>query len=140
MNAFSRNFVGRSCAAALLLATCAGASAQSTDGPKLAPAYEGSWDNLEGPVTNNMRITIDKVDADGTVQGTYSRFARYCAAKGIPLKGKLTGTALELVPDFAGDLNCKDTSWSFQVQPDGKLVGLGNSYFRLKAELKPVAK
>ena len=40
----------------------------------------------------------------------------------------------------AGDVNCKDTSWSFQVQPEGKLVGLGNSYFRLKAELKPVAK
>ncbi len=139
MNALSRNLLGRSCAAAILLATCAGASAQ-TDGPKLAPAYEGSWDNLEGPVTNNMRITIDKVDADGTVHGTYSRFARYCSAKNIPMQGKLTGAALELVPDFAGDANCKDTSWSFVVQPDGKLVGLGNSYFRLKAELKPVAK
>lgn len=139
MNVTCQTLIVRTCTAAILLATCAAASAQA-ESPKLAPAYEGSWDNLEGPVTNNMRITIDKVDPDGTVQGTYARFARYCSAKGIPMKGKLSGTTLELVPDFGSDVNCKDTTWTFQVQPDGKLAGLGNSYFRLKAELKPVAK
>jgi hypothetical protein len=139
MNAPCQTLIIRSCTSALLLAMCASVAAQA-EAPKLAPAYEGSWDNLEGPVTNNMRITIDKVDPDGTVQGTYARFARHCAAKGIPMKGKLVGTTLELVPDFGTDVNCKDTTWTFQVQPDGKLVGLGQSYFRLKAELKPVAK
>ena len=139
MNAPCQTLIVRSCTSALLLAMCASVAAQA-EAPKLAPAYEGSWDNLEGPVTNNMRITIDKVDPDGTVQGTYARFARYCAAKGIPMKGKLVGTTLELVPDFGTDVSCKDMTWTFQVQPDGKLVGLGQSYFRLKAELKPVAK
>jgi len=139
MNAPCQTLIVRSCTSALLLAMCASVAAQA-EAPKLAPAYEGSWDNLEGPVTNNMRITIDKVDPDGTVQGTYARFARYCAAKGIPMKGKLVGTTLELVPDFGTDVNCKDTTWTFQVQPDGKLVGLGQSYFRPKAERKRVAK
>jgi hypothetical protein len=138
MNPVSRPSLARACAITLV-AACAATAIAQTVAPKLAAAYEGSWDNLEGPVTNSMRITIDKVEADGSVQGTYARFARYCAAKGIPMKGTFDGSTLVLTPDFGEDKNCKDTRWTFQVQPDGRLSGLGNSYYQLKALLKPVA-
>ena len=125
------------CTAALLL--CAGAQAQAAP-PSLAAAYEGIWNNLEGPVTNRMRITIDKVDADGNIDGTYARQARYCATKGVPLKGKLNGSSLELRPDFSDNVACKDTFWTLQLQADGSLTGTGSSYFQLAATLKPEAK
>ena len=129
----------RSCTAALLLALCASVSAQANL-PKLAPAYEGYWKNLEFPVTSDMSITIDKLEPDGSVTGTFSRAARYCATRGTALKGKLTGNVLEIVPDFSAEMLCKDTRFTLQVQPDGSLAGEGESYFKLRVVLKPVAK
>ena len=124
------------------LATLAGShAAAQADPPKLAPAYEGSWDNLEAPASGSLRITIDKVDADGTVTGTYTRdAAKVCATKNLAFKGRLDGNALELVPDFGTDFRCKDTRWGLTLQADGTLAGTGQSYYSLKASLKPVAK
>ena len=122
-------------AAATALALCCGAAlAQDV---KLAAVYEGTWVNLEERASNNMKVTIDKVEADGSITGTYHRFAVFCSARGIPMKGKLEGNKVTLLPDFTGNARCADTKWDFELQPDGKLAGLGNSYFRLKAELSP---
>lgn len=104
---------------------------------KLAPVYEGTWVNLEERASNSMKVTIDKVEADGSITGTYHRFAVFCSARGVPMKGKLEGNKVTLLPDFTGNSRCADTKWDFELQPDGKLAGLGNSYFRLKAELSP---
>ena len=124
-----------------LVTTIGAAGGAQADPVKLAPAYEGSWDNLEGPASGSLRITIDKVDADGTVTGTYTRdAAKVCATKNLAFKGKIDGNALELVPDFGSDFRCKDTRWGLTLLADGTLAGMGQSYYSLKASLKPVAK
>lgn len=129
----------RGCTLALIAVSGATAWAQ-TDKPKLAPAYEGRWDNLEEPINGWMRIVIDKIGPDGAVQGKYTRNSRICFAEGVAMKGKLEGDTLSLSPDFGSDFKCKDTNWKFQLQADGRLTGPGESYFRLRADLNPVAK
>jgi hypothetical protein len=139
MNTASKMSRMRACALALC-ALCGGVASSQAEALKLAPAYEGRWDNLEEPINGWMRIAIDKVNPDGTVEGKYTRTSRVCAADQIAMKGKIEGDQFHVKPDFGSDFKCKDTAWKYQIQADGTLIGPGESYYRLKAELKPVVK
>lgn len=121
--------------ASLVMAlAAAGAAAQDA---QLAAAYDGTWRNLELPITGTMRLTKLAVGADGTVTGTYIRDSRYCSSEGMPLTGKFAAGELQFTVDFGNDFRCKGTSFSFTRQPDGSFSGTGNSAFSLAAMLTP---
>jgi hypothetical protein len=96
----------------------------------LPAAMSGQWSGTSGggaPLIFDVSIVVTKQSADGSVEGTVTRWGNGCGAINEPFKGTFDGASLKFTSMSHANVNsrranatCGEDEYSVTRSPDGK--------------------